>query len=73
MTKEQIANKLKEYCEYELRNVEHFGYDPHTATTRCYGAVMFVINIDDFDEELGKWWDNEMLPRFRELEMRKIK
>lgn len=67
MTKEQIAKRLKEYCEYELRNVEHLGYDPYSATTRCYGAVMFVINIDGFDEKLGKWWDDEMLPKFKKL------
>ena len=73
MTKEQIANKLKEYCKHELWAVDHFGYDPHAAVTRCYGAVMFVINMDDFDDELGKWWDDEMLPKFRELEAKGVK
>lgn len=74
MTKEQIANKLKEYCEHELKMVKRFGYDPHAAVTRCYGATMFVINdIDDFDDELGKWWDNEMLPKFRELEIKGVR
>ena len=68
MSKEQIATKLKEFCKHELWAVKRFGYDPHAAVTRCYGAVMFVINMDGFDDELGTWWDDEMLPKFRELE-----
>ena len=71
MTKEQIADKLKEYCEHELKMVNRFGHDPHEAVTRCYGAMMFIINMDNFDDELEKWWDDEMLPKFRELERKK--
>lgn len=68
MTREEITNKLKEYCNYEIDCVKRHGYDPHNAVTRCYGAVMFVLNLDDFDDELGKWWDDEMHSKFRELE-----
>lgn len=68
-----IKQKLKEYCEYEIKCVQNLGYNPHEATTRCYGATMFVLNMDNYDEELAKWWDDEMLPRFRELERERIK
>ena len=66
-----MQEKIKEYCYHELEMCKRWGYDPQQALTRCYGAVMFVINMDGFDEELGKWWDDEMLPKFRELEMGK--
>lgn len=67
-----MGEKLKEYCEYELENVEKRGYNPHEAVTRCYGALMFILNYagNAFDDELGNWWDDEMLPRFREFEMK---
>lgn len=70
MTKDQLITKLKKFCEYELWGVTHCGYDPRGAITRCYGAMMFVLNLDSFSEELGKWWDDEMLPRFTELLIR---
>lgn len=70
MTKEEITNKLKEYCNYELKCVEKYGTNANAAVTRCYGAVMFTINMGDFDEELGRWWDDEMLPLFRKIEMK---
>lgn len=64
MTKEYLITKVKEYCEYELDYTRRHG-NVNLALTRCYGAVMFVGNLDGFDEELGKWWDDVMLPRFR--------
>jgi len=70
MTKEQITIKLKEYCEHQLQEVDRFGYNPYAAVTQCYGAIMFVINMDNFDDELNKWWSDEMLPKFRKLEER---
>lgn len=68
-----MIEKVKSYCNHEIENVEKRGYDPHGAVTRCYGAIMFVANeiLGGIEgEELGKWWDNEMLPKFRELERR---
>ena len=31
--------------------------------------MMFAVNnlFDDYNEELGEWWKNEMLPKFEEL------
>lgn len=72
MTKEKIIEELKAYCEYEYNLTKMGGYDIQSSVTRCYGAVMFVINMNDsFDAETGKWWDDEMLPKFRELEERR--
>lgn len=68
MTIKEIEDAVKAYCEHELWTVEHLGYNAHQAFTRSYGAVMFVINLKDFEESsLGDWWDNEMHPQFREL------
>lgn len=47
----------------------------HNALSRSFGIMMFAINeLLDYDSEesltIQKWWDDEMLPRFRELERR---
>lgn len=47
----------------------------HNALTRSFGILMFAINdLLDYDSEesltIQKWWDDEMLPKFRELERR---
>ena len=67
-----MERKLKNFCRQEYSNCKNWGGDVEKATDRCFGAVMFCINncFDDFNEELGKWWDEEMLPKFRELERR---
>lgn len=64
--------KLKRYCMTEYYTIYYHGGSIEKAIDRCYGAVMFCINncFDDYNEELGKWWDDEMLPKFRELERR---
>lgn len=65
-----MEEKLKAYCEKEYKQCWQWGGDIEKATDRCYGAVMFCINncFPSFNEELGNWWDNEMLPKFRELQ-----
>ena len=67
-----MIEKLKAYCEFEYNNVLKCGFDAEKATTRCYGAMMFVFNFSDVkdNEKIGKWWDDEMLPKFRKLEMK---
>lgn len=41
----------------------------NSSIERCYGIIMFAINnlFDEYNEELGNWWNNEMLPKFEEL------
>jgi len=36
---------------------------------RSFGALQFVLNNlgEPYDEDLAKWWENDMLQRFREL------
>ena len=67
-----MKEKIKEYCELEIHNVERYGYNAREACTRCYGAVMFLLYADDYDENLATWWDNEMHPRFHELMMKGV-
>ena len=66
-----MIEKVKAWCEYEMHMVLKSRADAHCATTRCYGVVMFVTNqLLGYDspeaQEIVKWWDDEMLPRFRE-------
>ena len=79
-----MENKVKSYIETEYRNVvrtvnsdsllaKKYGKDiVKTSIHRCYGVIMFAINdlFEDYNKELAEWWDDEMLPRFRELERR---
>jgi hypothetical protein len=73
--REKMFEKIKKYCEHEIMCVEQFGYNPHEAVTRCYGAVMFLLSSFEVEDlkNLGEWWDNEMLPKFRKLQMRRSK
>lgn len=71
MTMKKIIYELKNFCEHELWMVKHLNLNPHKAETRCFGAVMFVINMDNyFYEDLTKWWNNKMRPQFEELKRR---
>lgn len=65
-----MENKLKRYCMTEYYDIYYHGGDIEKAIDRCYGAIMFCINncFDDYNENLGKWWNNVMLPKFEKLE-----
>ena len=67
-----MENKIKCYCMTEYYNLYYHGGSIEKAIDRCYGVIMFAINnlFDDYNEELGKWWDDKMLPRFHNLERR---
>lgn len=67
-----MVEKVKAWCEYEFKNATRYSASPLNAMTRCYGIVMFVSNsllgYDSVEgKELTTWWDDEMLPRFREV------
>lgn len=67
-----MFEKVKAWCEYEIENVEKRGYNARNAVMRCYGITMFVANeLLGYDspegQELAKWWDDEMIPRFQKL------
>lgn len=59
----------KDWILKEYNNCIRFKLNPTQAIDRCYGVVMFVLNaiLDEYDESLADWWDNEMLPKFRNL------
>ena len=69
-----MEKDIKKWIEREYINTKIYGDDLSTrhAIDRCYGAVMFCINncFPSFNEELARWWENEMLPKFRKLERR---
>jgi len=81
-----VTEKVTTWIEGEYKDAERFISSSllgsvyskeivHSALTRSFGIMMFAINeLLDHDSEESKiireWWDNEMLPRFRELERR---
>ena len=75
MTKERIVSKLKNYVYHELDVVKRYSHDPdlmrindpQESLTKCYHIVMFVVNLDGFDEDLVAWWGDEILPAFKNL------
>lgn len=64
-----MEEKVKAYCEKEYEMALKWGYNPHEALTRAYGAIMFVINYDKYNEDLVKWWEDVMLPKFHSKEL----
>ena len=63
-----LKKEIKQYCEYEYSRLL-YNSNIEKAIDRCYGAVMFVLNFTErYDDSIAKWWDDEMLPKFRELQ-----
>ena len=68
-----ITEKTKKWINHELEDAAtQRGYNSQRAKTRCYGVVMFVTNeLLGYDspegQELIKWWDNVIHPKFEEL------
>ena len=65
-----MEEKIKNWIEREYRDVRFHGGNVSMAIDRCYGILMFAINelFEDYNEELGRWWDREMLPKFRAID-----
>ena len=63
---EDMINQVKDYAQYELDNISR-GFDAKLALERAYGAVQFVMYCD-YNSELGEWWDDEMLPKFQNVQ-----
>lgn len=68
----KMEDKVKAWIEMEYKDQLRYGDNCSAshAVDRCYGVIMFAINnlFTDFNKELAKWWDDEMLPKFRDLE-----
>lgn len=76
-----MENKVKEWIEAEYNSVKRVLESNHPQfyyvrnelvnnfIERTYGVMMFAVNnlFDNYNEELGNWWYNEMLPKFEEL------
>lgn len=70
-----ITEKVTVWIENEYKGCVTHHSNPHDALTRSYGVMLFAINeLLDYDSEeakiIIKWWDDEMLSKFRELERR---
>jgi len=77
-----MEDKVKAWIEAEYSSVKHVLESAssisfytknefiHDSIERTYGVMMFAINnlFDDYNEKLAKWWGEEMLPKFRDLE-----
>lgn len=67
-----MEDKVKAWIKNEYKNQLRWGDNcsASRAVDRCYGVIMFAINnlFTEFNEELSKWWEDEMLPKFRDLE-----
>lgn len=78
-----MKEKIKTWIEAEYNVVKNNAFVSTTFSThvknelinsaieRCYGIIMFAINnlFDEYNEELGNWWSNEILPKFEELRL----
>lgn len=66
-----MEEKVKTWIEMEYKDQLKKGnnYSISHAIDRCYGVIMFAINnlFEEYNDELGGWWDNEMLPKFKQL------
>ena len=76
-----MEDKVKEWIKAEYSSVKHVlesvpSMPPyaknefiHDSIERTYGVIMFATNnlFDDYNEKLGEWWKNEILPKFEEL------
>lgn len=70
-----MTQKVKDYILYEYKITSHSRFaSAEKACDRCYGIMMFVTNVvldynSSESKELVSWWEDEMLPRFRKLEI----
>lgn len=66
MTNEMV---VKNWIRNEYKEVAKGNRDIKAGIDRCYGVIMFACNAlyDTYNEDLGNWWDDEMLPKFRAL------
>lgn len=64
--------KFMRYCMAQYYQIYYHGGNIEKAIDRCFGALMFLNNcFEGYDATLNKWWDDEMLPKFRTLNFKK--
>jgi hypothetical protein len=83
MSLNETFENLKRYIEHEIRAYESYsarlnepsGLALISLRDRCYGAMIFTSYLASsskedqhwWDENVGKWWDNEMRPHLYKL------
>ena len=71
-----MKEKIKNWIIQDYNFIKKYGDEGSArhAIDRNYGVLMFALNSlfnynSPESKELQNWWDDEMLPKFRELEM----
>lgn len=74
-----MEDKVKAWIEMDYNNTKRYIFSyPNDfdcierieqSVDRCYGVIMFAINnlFDEYNYNLGNWWEDEMLPKFRKM------
>lgn len=69
-----MREKIKKWIEEDFESTRKNTHTTKTAMIqcldRCYGVIQFACNVlcKEYDEELSKWWDDEMRPKFYKYE-----
>ena len=68
MTDAKFLEKLKKYCEFELKTAINYRHDANLAFTRAYGAMMYTANyLCEDGTDVAVWWENDMWNRFMKV------
>ena len=67
----KLENKIKKYCLEELNHAKRAKNKESALNCRhrAFAVIFFTCNelFDIYNEELSKWWEEEILPQFNEL------
>lgn len=65
-----MEEKVKQWIKKEYKDVRLYHGNVSIVRNRCYGVLMFAINelFDEYNEQLVRWWDREMLPKFNAID-----
>ena len=71
MSREEMVLQVKRYIEdiYRCTTISYkTASDAMHNRTIAYGAMDFVVTLNGgYDEELARWWNDEMVDKFNEL------
>lgn len=74
-----MEDKVKAWIEMDYNNTKNYiSSHPNDSecverieqsVDRCYGVIMFAINnlFNEYNYNLGNWWEDEILPKFRKM------
>lgn len=73
--REKVKEWIKEDFKSTRKNTHSNTIAMMKSLDRCYGVIQFACNVlcKEYDEELARWWDDEMRPKFYKYEEDQIK